>query len=106
MSTTDVVEKLKRDLLCGVDPTALDPLIRELADLVARLVAVGKTKGAKELAGMSMGDIAKAIMALQKAMDGTARLRSFAAGGPDQRPEPATFILKVVQPSNDGVQAT
>jgi hypothetical protein len=99
ISTVDTVEKLRRELLCGIKPDALDPLIAELVDVVVRLTAIAKTKGAKELAGMSMGDLAKAIVNLQKALDGTARLRSFAAGGPDSAPQAPQFILQVTPPA-------
>lgn len=96
------LDKLKRELLCGIEPSTLDPLVQALAEAVARLVTILAGKGSKEMAGMSVGDLSKAIMNCQKALDGVARLRSFAAGGPDSAPHAPVFELRIVPPAADG----
>lgn len=95
------VEKLKDKLLCGIKPEALDPSVQALASLVDKLILAATRKDAKALEGMSMADLSKALMNVQKALDGVARLRAFAAGGPDSRPDVQPFILKIVSPDTE-----
>jgi hypothetical protein len=104
VATADVVkstEELRKRLLCGIEPTTLDPAIAAGIELVARLIGTANAKTGKEIAGMSLADLSKALMNAAKAVDGLARLRSFAAGGPDSAPLAPTFVLKVVTPEED-----
>jgi predicted TIM-barrel enzyme len=102
MATADVIrstEELRKRLLCGIEPTTLDPAIAAGIELVARLIGTANAKTGKEIASMSLAELSKALMNAAKAVDGLARLRSFAAGGPDSAPQAPQFILQVTPPA-------
>lgn len=96
--TAKQLEELKERLLCGVRPETLDPAIHRSLDVLVKLLAAAEGKTPEQLAGMSMADLSKAAMNLQKTLDGMARLRAFAAGGHGADAEDRAFVLKIVTP--------
>ncbi len=101
LSLENRTKVLREKLMCGFDPEALDPAIVANIELVAKLMSIAMGKTPDQLKGMSMTDLSKAIINLQKSLDGMARLRSFSAGGPDSKVEGPEFVLKVVKPEEE-----